>query len=160
MAQLTNALRTKLLDSTGVSEALTGGSIFIFAGPVPASADAALDMDNDHTLLAIIDDSGGGLNFETPANGVLPKQTSQTWSGLVEFTGAEQASSELSATFYRFCAPADLGQGAGGSTTYRIQGTAGGPSDAAEMDVGSSSLVANGTNTVTLTVGNIRMPTA
>lgn len=160
MAQLSNALRTQMLNDKGVSELLTGGSLFIFAGPVPANADAELDMVSDHTLLAVIDDSGGGLTFGTPANGVLSKSSGQTWSGLVDFVGAEAGAGSLAATFYRFCAAADDGQTAGGSSTYRVQGTAGGPSDAAEMDVGSATLVDNGTNTVTLTVGNLRMPSA
>lgn len=160
MAQLSNALRTAMLDTSGVSELLTGGAIYVFSGPVPANADAALDTTNDHTLLVVIDDGGSGLNFGTPANGVLPKDSGQTWSGVIDFVGAESGASSLAATFYRFCASGDNGEGAGGSSTYRVQGTAGGPSDGAEMDVGSATLVDNGTNAVTLTVGNLRMPSA
>lgn len=160
MSQLSSALRTAMLDNAGVSEQLTGGKIYVFAGPVPANADAALDMASSHTLVAIISDAGGsgGLNFDAASGGVLPKQASQTWEGLVAFDGAQAASSSLAATFWRFCASGDDGRSAGGSSTYRIQGTAGGPNAAAEMDVGADALIANGTNKVTLTVGNVRLP--
>lgn len=160
MAQLSNALRTAMLNSEGVSELLTGGKIYVFNGTVPANADAALDTVSVHTLLVVISDDGGsgGLTFETAVNGVLAKETTQTWKGTIDFVGFNSAAPSLGATFFRLCAAGDDGEGAGDGTTYRIQGTAGGPTDAAEMDVGSSALVDNGTNEVTLTVGNIRLP--
>lgn len=160
MAQLSNALRTAMLNSQGVSELLTDGKIYVFAGTPPANADTALDMASTHTLLVVISDNGGadGLDFSAPANGVLSKAGAQTWRGVIDFVGAQSAAPNLGATFFRFCASGDNGQGAGGGTSYRIQGTAGGPTDGAELDVGSSALVDNGSNAVTLTVGNIRLP--
>lgn len=160
MSQLSAALRTAMLNNAGVSEQLTGGKIYVFSGPVPANADTALDMVASHTQLVVISDAGGsgGLNFDTASGGVLPKQASQVWEGTVAFDGAQAASSSLPATFWRFCADTDDGRAAGGSSSYRIQGTAGGPNAAAEMDVGTDALVANGTNKVTLTVGNVRLP--
>ncbi len=160
MAQLSNALRTAMLDTQGVSELLSEGKIYVFSGTVPANADAALDMVGTHTLLVVISDNGGadGLNFAAAASGVLAKDGSQTWKGTIDFTGFGAGGGPLGATFFRFCAAGDNGQGAGGGSSYRIQGTAGGPTDGAEMDVGSSALVDNGTNEVTLTVGNIRLP--
>lgn len=159
MAQITLGLRNALLGVNSVSSLLTGGAIYIFSGPVPATADAALDMTNTHTQLAVIEPSGG-IAFENPANGLLPKQTSQVWEGTIAFEGAESGQSSLPATFFRIAASGDTARTAGGNTTVRIQGTAGGPNDGGEMDVGAATLVANGTNTVTLTVGNIRMPSA
>jgi hypothetical protein len=89
---------------------------------------------------------------------VLAKETTQVWKGVIDFVGFNAAAPSLGATFFRFCASGDNGPAAGTGSSYRIQGTAGGPTDAAEMDVGSSALVDNGTNEVTLTVGNIRLP--
>lgn len=159
MAQISLGLRNALLGSDSLSQLLGGGAIYIFNGTPPASADDALDMAETHTQLAVINPSGG-IAFEVPANGLLPKQTSQTWEGTVTFDGSESGEASLPATFFRIAASGDNARGAGTSTTYRIQGSAGGPNDGAEMDVGSASLVDNGTNTVTLTVGNIRMPSA
>lgn len=160
MSQLSSALRTAMLGTQGVSELLTNGKIYIFSGPVPATADAALDMGASHTQVAVISDAGGsgGLTFETATNGVLSKLNSQTWQGTIAFDGAQSASANLPATFWRFCATGDTGRTAGGASTYRVQGTAGGPADGAEMDVGTAALIPNGTNKVTLTVGNIRLP--
>lgn len=160
MAQLSNALRTAMLESGGVSELLSDGKLYVYSGPVPTSADEPLDMDSLHTELVVItdDDSGDGLDFETAANGVLSKAAGQVWKGTITFDGVDDGESSLAATFFRFCASGDDGRGAGDGTTYRIQGTAGGPTDGAELDVGASSLVDNGTNAVTLSVGNIRLP--
>lgn len=150
MAKLTNALRTALLGTQGVSELLTNGKIYVFAGTVPNSADDALTMGSTHTLLAVIDNGGSGIHFNTPTNGVLSKLNSETWSGTFAASGTP--------SFYRLCASGDNGQGAGGAATYRIQGTAGGPNDAAEMDVGASPVTSG--NSVTLNVGTIRQPAA
>ena len=159
MEQISLGLRNALLGSNNVSGLLTGCAIYIFNGPIPASADEALDMTSTHTQLAVIEPSGG-ISFDTPTNGLLPKQASQTWEGTIAFDGAQSGASSLAATFFRIAASGDNARGAGSSTSYRIQGTAGGPNDGGEMDVGAATLVANGTNTVTLTVGNIRMPSA
>lgn len=149
MSTLSNALRTGLLGDKGVSELLTGGTLHAFSGPVPATADAALDIGGAHTLLVSIN-GGGGLNFKTPANGVLAKADAQTWSGTFLANGVP--------SFYRLCASGDTGATAGGATTYRLQGTAGGPTDGAELDVGANPVVSG--NTVTLNVANIRQPSA
>ncbi|WP_251267931.1 hypothetical protein, partial [Enterobacter hormaechei] len=53
-----------------VKNALDGGFLYVFAGPVPASADDALDMVGSHTQLAKLSVSGGGLTFSAPVGNV------------------------------------------------------------------------------------------
>lgn len=68
------------------------GVIRIYSGSQPASADTA----ESGTLLVTITSSSGafvagapsnGLEFEAPTAGVLPKSTTQTWSGTAAATG-------------------------------------------------------------------------
>lgn len=137
MIKLSTAAANGLLASTGLKSMLDNGFLHIFAGPVPATADEALDMVNDHTLIAVIsvdDDGVTGLTFEAPANGILAKATAENWLGETSFSGAEAAEPVLVCTFYRFCAAGDDGQGtANASTGYRVQGTVGGPTSGADM---------------------------
>lgn len=162
------ALRNALLQGSSVKEELDGGFLYLFSGTVPATADTALDMVTVHTQLAKIaaDDppvAAGvtGLTFEAAAvNGALPKETTETWAAVIDFVGADAADagvSPLTASFFRFCGPGDNGQAAGdASTTPRIQGslaTAGG-----DINLVSTSLDDNGTNTVGVSVFEVRQP--
>lgn len=125
---------------------LDGGRMYWFAGPVPASADDALDMDNDHTQLVEMTESGDGvtgLTFDSPVGNAMTKAAGETWSGLISFDGAEDEESTLTATFYRFCADGDDGRGA--ATGPRLQGTIGGPGS--DIPVTSAELTDNGVNT-------------
>ena len=126
---------------------LDGGTLFYFAGPVPAEAGDALDMGSQHTQLVelSVDGLGGGLNFETTTSNVLAKDAGETWKGLVEFDGAQGAETTLTPTFWRLCAAGDDGRGS--TTGPRLQGTIGGPSSSAQIRLGDGTTVtANGTN--------------
>jgi hypothetical protein len=162
------ALRNALLEGSSVKEQLDGGFIYVYAGPVPADADAALDMTNDHTQLVKIAadatpvDSGvTGLTYGTAVNGALPKTSAETWAGVVNFVGKDAAQAgvgPLTATFFRACAAADNGQAAGSTTTPRIQGsinTAG-----ADLNVSSTSLSDDGTATFGIASAEVRQPAA
>lgn len=125
--------------------ALDGGRMYWFAGPVPNGAEAALDMSNDHTLLVEMTNGGDGitgLTFEAPSGNALERSTSEDWTGLVEFDGAQAASPTLTPTFWRFCADGDNGQAA--ATGPRLQGRIGGPSDSIPF---TGTLTDNGANT-------------
>lgn len=114
--KLSAALANDLLDGASLKGQLDQGFIYIFAGAVPADADAALDMTvttGVHTLLAKIAadavpaDSGTlGLTFASSAtNRAIVKNSSQTWAGKVNFVGKDQDQAgvgPLTATFYRF----------------------------------------------------------
>jgi len=126
---------------------LDGGRLYLFAGPVPATAEEALDMGADHTQLVEMTESGDGttgLTFEAPSGSGMTKAAAETWEGLIAFDGAESGPGTLNATFYRFCSAGDNGRGA--ATDPRIQGTIGGPE--ADMPMDSTALTDNGTNTL------------
>ena len=121
-------LRNGLLNSTGLSTALDGGFINIYSGPPPADADAAATG----TLLCVISESGtgGGLHFDTPADGILPKDSAEVWHGTNLATGV--------AGYYRHVSAADTG---GVSVTQpRLQGTIG--TAGYDMNLSSTSLTA------------------
>lgn len=130
MAQFSTGLRNALLDSDSLKGLLDGGFIKIYAGTVPASADAAL---GGATELCVISENGagGGLEFEASAvGGVLSKASSQAWSGTNTATGV--------ATFFRFVTPTDTG--AASISEVRVQGTVG--VSAADLNLSNTSLVA------------------
>ena len=126
---------------------LDGGTLFYFAGPVPAGAGDALNMGSQHTQVVALSDRGlgGGLNFETTTSNVLAKDPGQTWKGLVKFDGAQGGETTLTPTFWRFCPAGDNGRGI--TSNARLQGTIGGPSSSADIRLGDGTTVtANGTN--------------
>jgi hypothetical protein len=83
--QLSTGLRNKMLDSTGFTGAFNDGVIYIYSGPQPVSADAAVQG----TLLGKVTVNGGafafgsptnGLGWEAAAAGVIVKETTEVWS--------------------------------------------------------------------------------
>lgn len=122
--QLTEALANAMGDAA--SALLDGGNLYLYAGPVPASADAALDMVNDHTEVAKFTESGDGttgLTFNAATGRVVSKTSGESWQATTAFDGAEDTEPSLLITFYRFCPAGDDGRGA--ATGARIQGTVG-----------------------------------
>jgi hypothetical protein len=74
-----------MLDSTGFTGAFNDGVIYIYTGPQPVNADAAVQG----TLLGIVSVNGGtfafgsptnGLGWEAAAAGVIVKETTEVWS--------------------------------------------------------------------------------
>jgi hypothetical protein len=119
--KMTVALRNHTLATGSVKDALDGGRLYLFAGTVPATAEAALDIGTTHTLVAEVTESDDGvtdLTFDaTAADGVLQKAGDEDW----EATAAATATM----TFFRFCENGDNGEGAASTTLKRIQGTIG-----------------------------------
>lgn len=130
--------------AAALKTALDGGILYLFAGPVPATAGEALDMGADHTEVVKItesDDGSTGLTFEAAVDGLLAKEGDEEWLGTAAFDGAEDGEANLSPTFYRFCTAADNGRGLANETTgHRIQGTVGGPSSGADLVLQSGSV--------------------
>ncbi len=133
--------------------ALDGGHLYVFAGPVPVTQDEALDMAGSHTQLVRLEAEGLGLTFAAPIGNVLPKNASEVWEGIVAFEGAEAAATSLTPTFYRFCAAGDDGRSE--ATGVRLQGTAGGPASNAAIQFGSDVMTANGSNSVGVGIYNV-----
>jgi len=82
--KLSTGLRNGMLNATGFKEAFTAGVMYIYSGPQPVNADAAIQG----TLLGIVSLNAGsfsfgsptnGLNFDAPANGVISKAAAETW---------------------------------------------------------------------------------
>jgi len=110
-------LRNYMLDNASFKDALDDGVMRLYAGTVPATADASVGA---ATLLCEITDNdqglgaGQGIDFETNAvDGVLTKETSQIWSGTNVDSGT--------ATFFRVETQAD--DGSMSTTNPRVQGT-------------------------------------
>lgn len=109
--KLSTGLRNGMLASNSLKSLLASGEIRIYAGTVPADADASI---GSATLLCTVKNGGSGINFASAATaGVLPKASGETWSGTNVATGV--------ATFFRHVLAAD--DGSASSSAVRIQGT-------------------------------------
>lgn len=116
---MTVRISTSLAEAVAAAykSALDGGFIAIFSGPVPATADAAIDMASDLLVTISIDGLGStGLTFTDAGGGVLVKNAGETWKGTSSTSGT--------ATFYRFYESGD-DPSASSSSTVRFQGTVG-----------------------------------
>lgn len=115
MAKFSTGLRNGMLSGLSLKAALDGGSLLLFSGPVPATADAA---ETGTVLMSLTVGGNGttGLTFGSAADGVISKSESEVWA-----TSAVDTSGTIS--HFRFVSSTDSG---GDSTTEaRIQGTAG-----------------------------------
>ena len=164
MLSFSTTLKKAMLNATGLKGIMDSGFIYIFAstaGVAPTSADTALDMSGTHTLLGKVSANAGGstgITFTSATTGTISKASAETWStGSMTFSGAQSATTPLTAVFYRHCEAGDNGQGAdNGTSTARVQGLIGTllPSD---MIVASTSL-ASGTAFGPLTAYQIQLP--
>ncbi len=134
MLKLSTELLNAMLATGSLKSLLDTGKIYIYSGPTPASADAAIDPSS--TLLVTITNNGTstGLTFDgAVANGVIKKTGTETWSGTIGTSGT--------AVFYRYCVGTDNGSAAAVAGDYRVQGTIG--LDASyDLQLSSVSLVA------------------
>jgi len=138
-------LRNYMLDTGAFKTAMDLGFLRIYAGAVPADAEAALGA---ATLLCQLSVSGGGtgLTWESPAvSGVISKATAETWQGTNVASGT--------ATFFRFVQPAD--DGTADPDQLRVQGTVG--LVGAELNLSSVTLTASAIQTVNHF--NVALPT-
>jgi hypothetical protein len=135
--------RTKLLSDSSLASMFADGTIKVYTGPVPASADDAVSG----TLLCTIslNSTGTGITFDPATGGVLPKAVAEVWSGVNVASGV--------ARYFRHVAPGDTG---GSSTAQpRIQGTIGTVGD--DMNFSSTNLTSGATQTIDYY--NVVMPT-
>jgi len=129
--KLSLALKTALLGTGSLDSVLSGFFIYIFKGPVPATADAVLDTVGTHTQLAVISLASGGvsggneLTFGSATAGAISKGAG-TWSGPIDSDGADAATATHTPTFLRLCnGLTDTGRTLGSGTDLRIQLTCG-----------------------------------
>lgn len=117
--ELSENVTNAVMVTGSLKSLLNGGFIYLYSGPIPATADEAVD--GSCVMLGKIsesDDGVTGLTFEATAdNGILKKKESETWETTFGASGT--------ITFGRFCVGADDGSGVAGPTDYRVQGPAG-----------------------------------
>jgi len=142
MALKSTGLATYLAVTGSLKAALDTGYLYIFSGPVPATADAAIDP-SCVQLVKLTDNGDGttGLTFSgTATGGVLTKTPSEVWEGVVAASGT--------ATFWRFCPSSDTPANAS-TTAARLQGTVG-TTIASDMVLTTNVLTAANTQTMSL----------
>lgn len=125
-------LRNILLGSGSLKSTFDAGSeIRVYAGPMPADADASIGA---AVLLVPIKNGANGITFDSaPVAGVLVKNPSETWSGTNVAGGVP--------SFYRHVLTAD--DGSASTSAPRYQGTVG--VAGADMNLTSSSLASGAT---------------
>jgi hypothetical protein len=140
--KLSTGLRNGMLNSTGFTEAFNDGIIYIYSGPQPSTADAAVQG----TLLLKITVNNGawaagsptnGLGFDAPANGVISKAAAEVWRGLGETDGT--------AGWFRLCGnPADAGSSS--TTLPRMDGSV--AMSGGDMNLSSVTIVTSAPTTI------------
>ena len=143
--QVSTGLRNSMLDTESYKTSMDLGFLRIYAGTVPADADAALDT---ATLLCelTVDGLGTGLTWEAAAiSGVISKAAAETWQGQNVASGT--------ASFFRFVQPTD--DGLADPAQLRVQGTVG--LVGAELNLSSITLTIAAVQTVNHF--NVALPT-
>jgi hypothetical protein len=140
-------LANAMLVTGSLQSLLNSGHLRFFSGPVPPTADEAVDVSS--AALLTVDNGGTGVTFQnTAANGVMTKTAAETWSGTIGTTGT--------AAFFRYCVGSDTGAGAAAAGNYRVQGTVG-TDITADLLVATTNFVA--TNVITLSNAQLALPT-
>ena len=128
-------LRDGALGNSSIKDLLDLGFIDIYAGTVPATADA--DVTGLTKLCRIsVNSTGVGLEMDPPSGGIMSKPSGDIWSGAVLTNGT--------ATFYRHVGAADTG--AASTTQPRLQGTIG--VAGADINLASVALVSAATQPI------------
>jgi hypothetical protein len=115
---ISTGLANHLMTGGSLKDAIDGKVIRIYAGPIPATADAAIDPAS-HTLLCTLSNGGNGMGVtmgNDPANGIISKASGETWKGEIVDSGV--------ASFFRFVDP-EYDDGAESNQAVRIQGSVG-----------------------------------
>jgi hypothetical protein len=145
--KVSTGLRNKVLDTGSIKSRLALGTLKIYSGAEPTTADAAVTG----TLLCTITVNGGatGLSMAASAtDGVLTK-AAEVWSGAIVATGV--------AGYYRFVSATDTGISS--ATEERIQGSVG--LAGADLNLSNTSLVTNASlSAQTIDYYVISLPTA
>ena len=134
--KVSSGLRDTLNVSQALGLALAGGFIDIYAGSVPATADASIGA---ATLLCTISSSasGVGLLFDTVSSGgVFTKSGTQVWSGTNVASGT--------ASFFRFRLGSDTG--ASSTSQWRLQGDI--STSGSDLNMASTALTVSALTTI------------
>lgn len=165
--KMSTALKTALLGTGSLDSVLSGFFIYIFKGPVPATADEPLDTGASHTQLAVISKDGAAvgagsvLTFATAASGAISKTAAETWEGPIAAVGVGAGGTPPVThvpTFLRLCqGTTDNGRGTAGGSDYRIQLTCGSSGNSYEIYIPDMVDDGAGGNTQGISVFDIRI---
>lgn len=92
MIVLSSGLRNKMLGSVGFDAAFADGVIYIYSGPQPANADAAISgtllakVTKDHAAFSF-GTATNGLNFDSPTLSVITKAAAENWQAIAIAAG-------------------------------------------------------------------------
>jgi len=143
--QVSTGLRNYMLDTGAFKTGMDLGFLRIYAGAIPASADATLATATILCELSV-DGLGTGLTWNaTAVSGILSKASGETWQG--------QNSASGTATFFRFVLTGDTGLT--DATELRVQGLVG--LVGAELNLSSVTLTISAVQTVNNF--NVALPT-
>ena len=133
--KISTGLRDDMLDTGSLKTIFNLGSIKIYSGAAPASANDAVSG----TLLCTITNNGGGtgITFAASASsGAISKNGSETWKGTNAASGT--------AGYFRLVGASD--DGTSSTTQPRIQGTIGTAGE--DMNLSSVSLTSGAEQTI------------
>ena len=139
--RLSTGLRNKMLGTNSFKTIMQYGTIRIFPGVQPSSAD---DAEGATPLLEITVSSGAftpgananGLNFDDPVDGACAKAAAEVWSGVASATGT--------AGWFRFYAN---DRTTGADTDHaRFDGSV--STSGAQLNMSSTSITAGATTTI------------
>lgn len=124
---LSTALRNKMLGSVGFQAAFAHGIIYIYDGPQPANADAAV---RGNLLGKVTVDAGAftfgtttnGVTFDAAASGSISKAAAEAWQ-IGDGAGVAGASAAGTAGWFRLMANPSDGLGGSNTTNARLDGS-------------------------------------
>ena len=125
-----------MLGTGSLKAALNLGSIKIYSGTPPVDADAAIGVGNTLLCTISVNSTGTGITLDTPASGVITKNSSEVWSGVNAASGA--------ASFFRHVGSSD--NGTQSASQPRIQGTVG--LSGSNLNISNTALTAGATQTI------------
>jgi len=139
--RFSTGLKNSILGSVGFKGELDAGTIQIYTGAQPSSADAAATG----TLLGTVTDNAGSsfpadyLNFDAPADAVISKAAAETWKFLGVAAGT--------AGWFRFIGTPVSDDGSTQSSTYpRMDGSI--AKSGADMNLSNTAIVVDAPHTV------------
>lgn len=134
MLKVSTGMRNSLLDTATLRTALNLGSIKIYSGAAPATAD---DIATGTLLCTITNASTAtGITLAAAAGGAIAKTGAEVWSGVNAATGA--------AGYYRHVASTDTGVLS--TTQPRVQGLI--ATSGAELNLTNTTLTVGATQTL------------
>jgi hypothetical protein len=138
----------KVLEGNPIATIFGGGSIVVFSGTVPTTAEAETTGCVPEWIITKTNGTPSGLTFDAVAAGAraLLKASADTWGGTIPAVGG---GTPAPATFFRIIEAGDTATAnvwPASDTLARIQGTVGAIGELADFTVASTTFVAGTKN--------------